>query len=1132
MSYIFRLHNEGNNAITDWGISTKFGSSVIDQIQDPNGESAKREITSIPSPFARIDLVKTAFKKVADAGIDGDSIHHKMVSECFDIGQIFFDFEKFRDKFDIIVWDKIDSLNELLNSPYLEHQQLGDTYKTYLKQDGLVYNFDKMQRMYFLNYKSGPAEMNIIGATSPATLFFTSANDLYYVSDAIKAGNDRFFDDEFTPLYKRDIEYQKFWYALRKSVANFSRIFPEVEKYLVENIKKLDQQKRDIINAITKSDYQKYASIGVGEGVSHTVSVLEDIELRQRVQNTANIADISGFVIQSSNSINGVFPLVLPVDTYVHKTIYTQDTWDKNTKVPYYDNRALKDRTLPSDEAKYPYLTISDFLTNTIVRMPYEIDNKNFFDGNINKTNGNSYLLPLTNTFFHFFNVKDLTEKVMSDGKKMFELEDKATGVTAVLRIPIRNNYIEYRRTYFEAGVDANETKNTNDGAILDKKIGLGIMPLIRFPENVNKYFRIALFDKGRNNVKLTYYKENKLIAEEAHITRDEKDIEMNECSKESYVITHNFDRINVEVGDVVQGVIIPKFKSAGGNKIFTFAIDFGTTNSHIEYGYVTSAGQNPSSSEAFSINPSDKQLYRLHTKYADKDINGAFEHNFIPDTIGDKDDDFSFPMRTVFSEWSNINSNGEIYALANGNIPFLFEKKDIPSYNEAKTELKWRGDEDDYLVKLYIENIFLLLRNKVILNSGNLEATKIIWFYPASMDTGKYDNFNAYWEEYYKKYFGDNVANNLITISESAAPHRYYKRKKGASSEVVTIDVGGGTTDVYVVTNDKPEMLLSFLFASTAIFGDGGIGSETRWDADMNGFIQKYYQDFVDQLDTLKIKEGTKEEKTLEDYASSLKQIRQKGNSPDIVAFLFSLSGNKDLKEIDKLNFLKELTKNKKFKYVFIIFYGAILYYIAKAMKIKGLKQPLTLAFSGNGSKTLDILTPNDKTKASFAKLIFDGVYGTNTSKLDVIFEDEPKKATSKGGILNPAPQTPADIKKIKFTLIGDDLNCETVREVKYEEITESVQIKIIDSVVEFVEFLFNLHYDNDDFFTSSLSADETIIDVVKEICKDRVEMEQSLKAALSNKRGNKKVEETLFFYPLIGVLHELARKVNEGCS
>ncbi|MGC3978234.1 MAG: hypothetical protein QM751_08445 [Paludibacteraceae bacterium] len=90
-----------------------------------------------------------------------------------------------------------------------------------------------------------------------------------------------------------------------------------------------------------------------------------------------------------------------------------------------------------------------------------------------------------------------MTEKVMSDGKKMFELEDKVTGVTAVLRVPIRNNYIEYRRTYFEAGVDADETKNTNDGAILDKKIGLGIMPLIRFPENVKKHYRIACLIKG-----------------------------------------------------------------------------------------------------------------------------------------------------------------------------------------------------------------------------------------------------------------------------------------------------------------------------------------------------------------------------------------------------------------------------------------------------------------------------------------------------------------------------------------------------------------------------------------------------------------------------------------------------------
>lgn len=1143
MSKVFRLYNiQGNNNIVDWQEAKVYGTQAISEITDPDGADAQKEITSIPSPFARIDLIKTAFREVVAmanrqpndkeyAPFDGDTIYHKMVSDTLDVAEIFFNYDRFKNFFEIIVWDRKKDLDE--------YNVFGKTLKRYLESDAAgedPYNFGRLERIYILNYigPDRPAEMNIVGATSPATLFFSSANDLNYVSQNIAIGQDRPFDDSYQPLFRRDFEFQKYLYAFRKAYGEkFHKDFPEIDDYLTSsagkvcNYKFLSQQQKNEIDSLSLASINQYEPILIGERGENIFEVLG----KPFHKKTSGGIVKSDFEIKSELYKGEKKPLVLPVErgnTY-EKLKYTIDPWGKDNKAPYYDEKPWMNRRLPIVSDEYPYLTISDFLTDTIVRMPYEIDNNNFFDGNINKANGNSYLLPLKSTFFDFFTTKDLTERTLSDNKKMFELEDKATGVTAVLRIPILKGYIEYRRTYFEAGVDANETKNTNDGALLDKKIGLGIMPLVKFPENIDKYYRIALFDKGRNDVKLTCCKENNSVPEEAHIIRDDKDIEMNECSKESYVITDNFDRINVEVGDEVQGVAVPKFKPSGGNKIFTFAIDFGTTNSHIEYGFVTSAGQSPNNSEAFSITPSDKQLYRLHAKYADKDINGAFEHNFIPDTIGDKDDDFSFPMRTVFSEWSNINSNGSIYALANGNIPFLFEKKDIPSYNEAKTELKWRGDEDDYLVKLYIENIFLLLRNKVILNGGNLEATKIIWFYPASMDTGKYDNFNAYWEEYYKKYFGSNAATNLITISESAAPHRYYKRKKGASTEVVTIDVGGGTTDVYVVANDKPEMLLSFLFASTAIFGDGGISNEARWDADMNGFVQKYYQNFVDLLDTIKIKEGTKDEKTLEDFASSLRQIGQKGNSPDIIAFLFSLSGNKDLKEIDKLNFLKELSKNKKFKYVFIMFYGAILYYIAKTMKIKGLKQPLTLAFSGNGAKTLDILSPNDRTKASFAKLIFDGIYGTESSKLEVIFEDEPKKATSKGGILNPTPQTPADIKKIKFTLIGNDLSSEATKEFKYEEITESIQTKIVDSVVEFVDFLFQLHDDNDDFFTSSLSADDTIIDAVKEICKDRVEMEQSLKSALSHKRGTKKVEETLFFYPLIGILHELARKVNE---
>ena len=64
MSKIFRL-GEGSNTYTDWNESPSFpyNSNNRKKIQDPDGATAKKEITSIPSPFARIDLVKNAVNK-------------------------------------------------------------------------------------------------------------------------------------------------------------------------------------------------------------------------------------------------------------------------------------------------------------------------------------------------------------------------------------------------------------------------------------------------------------------------------------------------------------------------------------------------------------------------------------------------------------------------------------------------------------------------------------------------------------------------------------------------------------------------------------------------------------------------------------------------------------------------------------------------------------------------------------------------------------------------------------------------------------------------------------------------------------------------------------------------------------
>ena len=223
MSKIFRL-GEGSNTYTDWNESPSFpyNSNNRKKILDPDGATAKKEITSIPSPFARIDLVKNAFREVCESNdLDGHTIFHKMVSDAFDIGEIVFNIDRFGDKVEIITWNPSNCINEMIESSVEGHKYLGDALNKYLQSDAKAYNFASMQNIYILNYKKGKKELNIIGATSPATLFFSNANDLSYLSDELSFEKDKPFDSDYNPLYRRDAQYVKALFFFRKYFPNF-----------------------------------------------------------------------------------------------------------------------------------------------------------------------------------------------------------------------------------------------------------------------------------------------------------------------------------------------------------------------------------------------------------------------------------------------------------------------------------------------------------------------------------------------------------------------------------------------------------------------------------------------------------------------------------------------------------------------------------------------------------------------------------------------------------------------------------------------------------------------------------------------------------------------------------------------
>lgn len=1154
MSYIFRLHREGNNTINGWGNSNKYGTSIIDQIQDPNGDSAKREITSIPSPFARIDLVKTAFKKVADGNVDGNDIHHKMVSDALDVAQIFFEYEKFKDKVEIITWDKDDCIRKLIQSPYESHKQFGEVLRTYNEQDGRVYNFDKMDRMFLLNYINGPKEINIIGATSPATLFFTPANDLSFVK--LGVGQDIFFDDGLMPLYKRDIEFQKFVYSLSYSIQNFSSIFKDIDKYLKNCLEKLDDDKREILKQITPNDYAaNYNCIAIDDNAGNTVSILKNVKLRCKEKNSSInlIAEKSGFVIDSPKCINGVKPLVLPTETDDREIFYTQDVWNKHWNeqrrnpdicVKCYDKNPISERILPFDGSKYPYLTICDFLMDSMIEMPYKIDNERYFDGNLKiQKEGEkpSYLLPLTDTFFEFFTVDDLLNKSVS-GKKMFELENITGGITVILRIPIKSGFIAYRKRYIK-DIDSISYREENCGTLIiddnrrnenenphgvKTRIGLGIMPFVRFPQGVSKHYRIALADKCKPyDVQLVFFEQNSVVNSKK-IVCEKKPNTKDSCSHEVYVVEDNFDRIKVDL-NYASGYIIPCFDEIEETKEqFLFAVDFGTTNTHIEY--CTSNDCNP---RAFIISQKERQFVKLHDSYeTEKDIKFSFDKMLIPETIGDNDR-FSFPMRTVYAQNKDIDFKKAPSCLGDAHIPFLYEKDIMPNWRDIKTELKWgTGEDSDDQLKLQIEELFILMRNKVLLNKGNLSSTKIIWFYPVSMTKFKINKFERIWNDDYNKYFGPDNANNVKKISESTAPYYHFRYKKGANSDTITIDIGGGTTDVFVVENTKARMLMSFRYASNAIFGDGFNGS-----AETNGFVKKFKCGFEDVLLAL-CNDNNSNKKNDNDYNlinQAMKSIIGRDKSSDIIAFFFSLA-DKD-KRNEKLNFRKKLEEDEKFKYVFIVFYGSMFYFISKAMKLYGLDIPKTIAFSGNGSNTLHVLSTNDKVISEFIKIIFDDVYGTNDVIISIKAESNPKIATCQGGLEFETKKSDCQdydaVQNIRKVIVGNQFNEDVL--IKYKDINDTLQKEIIKNVQSFLQKLFDNK--NKKFLIDSLGVDKLIYDRVKDFCVGKYGEQilvESLRNGLNDKLetdqvdSEEELEDTLFFYPLVGLLHELAWEIS----
>lgn len=1131
---------------TGWfKLNNPYNNDYINNIIDPEGGSKTILPAAIPSPFARIDLVKTAFKNISNSSNlkafnndEGNTIasvaDEKLVSDALDLAEMLFNIDSIKDKIKIIVWDKKDEIEKLKMSSNKGHRQLAETLELYLDQDKEAYNFDLLQRLYLIEY-----DHKIIGCTSPATLFFATANDLSHAQIKLTK-NDVTFDDKYTPLYERDAEFQKYFHLLFKANPTLKQRLTAVNEYLERNLKILDTENHKLYEEIKElnaaSFTTNYSELDTG-ATGDSVEVIGVALRKRKKEDIVNSIQSSDFIIQSSKYKGELKPLVL--QNNLNKPFrYANDNWDNTIKIPFTDNETvLEKRRLPGVNIQYPYLTVSDFLEPYLIRLVYPINKDKFFDGNVNiEVGGDSkgFILPLKKQFFDYFNSDDLVSSLQN--KPKIEMVQGAAGsVKVILRIPVakQGEYISFERMYYQSSDKPNEEQNK--GVIVEHQFGVTLFPFIKTSNpSIEAYYRVQLVDRDvtgilKNtdyNLKFFSNTEHEALDVRAKKIRSSKRPDAAEtATSQYYVLNNEFDFIQIKnvVASGASGIIIPKWQPySQGNEVFSFAVDFGTTNTHIEYKIGNG------SPKPFDITADDVQIATLfHPTKTTEDFGGTgaiairelIEHEFVPRQIGNNSE-YKFPHRTVIAESHSLNIQTETFSLADFNIPFIYERK--PEKDKIQSNLKWAKKEpgNEKRVRAYFEKIMMLLRNKVLFNGGNLSQTKLVWFYPSSMKPARKSALENTWNELFKQYF--NPTQQAVGITESLAPFYYFKGTNklqgGSFKPVVSIDIGGGTTDIVVFKSNKPLLMTSFKFAANAIFGDG---FSEFGAASSNGLISKYFPYYENLLATNK----------LYDLSKVLSSIKDKNKTEDLNAFFFSIENNPKIKDKKLFSYNLLLASDEDLKIIFIYFYSAIIYHIADLMKQKQIELPKHIVFSGTGSKVLNVITTDLKILANLSKTIFENVYNQKFDSDGLSIETEkemPKEVTCKGGLMLNAEDLAIDIRTIKAT--HTCLN--GVEKLTYDQLDETAKANIANYVGEFNKFFFNLNaqYSFADYFNATTKSLEIFKDELSKHLRDYLEEGLEYNKKLDEiSTEDKEIEETLFFYPLIGAINNLSTHLSQ---
>lgn len=1124
---------ESNLNLSGWEKTMAYDTNRVPHITDTvgSGIALSKMGTSIPTPFARIFLFKTAFEMVNGSadGADDNSAYGKLVSECLDFLEFIY---LYGDAIELKTWNVNDNITALKNSPSKGHKILGKSLENFALNLGV--------KDIYLIYYNGV----LVGGTSPFTIVYTSPNwqRVKSITNACGLAGNQLFPDYSqpnavaTPLHRRDLGFRtmltRYYVAFRNVPGMRDTSF---FKYIYRNQQMYDEEMRRYFADITgeapydvamfRNDYAcvkaNMTEIDIlGMGGASTLFLATTPP--EPTQDTTISEDYKIAATVDNGNVNR--PLVLFEGGITGATYVARKPLPNGVDIVRNPDEQLDSRILPGGQnIKYPYLTDTDFLQEKIIKVGYKVDTDNFMTFGIQTASDGDYLLPLRKEIFEYFKPSDFVDDSVHGLSIKLEELDKET-VKVHLTIPVQfkgRPYIELVHTYYKD--DIVELKN------YPNVFSIGVFPSYRILGNaVPNIYSVLVLD-AKKQVTTRYYalKDGKVevvadVVSKSRLTNGGRYDELKQT----------FDICEVETNGA-KALLLPNFKEitpADGGGDTVVGIDFGTTNTYICFS--TDGGGDPKSLE---ITRDDMQVLMLNKINLDKGNFGddyrnsmymmspyitSLDREFVPLLLGNQSN-VAYPFRTVTCETFD-SQNGfdkiadpQLFADINIGFNFLKELVDLPK-EKYNTNIKWdieEGNTDEPLtvkqnrVRAFCYQNAWMIKNKLMLLEAPRTSFTVFITFPYTMKRTVRNEIAAYWEEAFDKIMGrGNV--EIERVTESIAPYYSMISNDGNFTDnALNIDIGGGTTDMlFADVENKKFFYTSSKFAGDDIWGDGKhLVNNNQKD---NGFVK----DFETKLASHSLLVSDDRSKGYEQYKSLVKK------SADLMSYIFRYE--------DEFKYTGYIRQSKdKLMPVLCVHLGAILYHVAQVLTERHITIPSTITFSGMGAKYIHILSNNESDVQDIVKVLLSAFMESLSGdkckmpkNFKVRFQNNAKEVTAQGAMLlnHISLQEIRDYDKEPLCVFGIDK--EISDELKYEDVPK-YKNDVLKSYDKFLDAFVR------DRKITRFFKDEFGI-IFNDNLVQKLENEASQSFDLMSRNANSDyVSETMFFWPLKNGLYAASK-------